>query len=164
MFVHSLETEKELRSRYRDIVKPFTPGQSTFHLPDGRVVLERNGTPFRSMAIELELTIKSRARYRKLFSDLHRVSDWDVTLYVLKDAASLKRFSQLLESLYQKDVYTSAFLERAPVFCITLAEILGQSSAWTLSARDEIYPFSQLLCADSNLKPYPKPSLNYGFG
>lgn len=72
-------------------------------IPDGTFIYEVPGQRLR-VALELEITQKSRARYFKIFRNHLLNKNWNMAFYILRDQAMLENVLAILEEVKVEDV------------------------------------------------------------
>jgi cell fate (sporulation/competence/biofilm development) regulator YmcA (YheA/YmcA/DUF963 family) len=72
-------------------------------IPDGTFIYEVPGQRLR-VALELEITQKSRARYFKIFRSHLLNKNWNMAFYILRDQAMLENVLAILEEVKVEDV------------------------------------------------------------
>lgn len=152
-FVAFTETEEDIRVRYRQKVEAFRTGYDEFKIPDGRIVLEASSGIQIGVAIELELTLKSRRSYESIFSDYQKLSDWQILLYIVDNPASAKRLSEICEEVFLERGGGTALFENAPVFITTVDQVMNAPFDGTWSVRGKAVKLSEIV----NNWPFSNP-------
>ena len=84
-------------------------GEDADLCPDGMIQGHKNGTPY-TLAIEVELTQKSRFRIEKKFIDYTENSDHSYALYIIKRKSLFENYKRILTSMeggIQKNIILS---------------------------------------------------------
>jgi hypothetical protein len=142
--VAHIETEKDLHVRYKQKLEIFSQRQEEFKIPDGLIALRGSGGAVIECALELELHLKSRNAYRKIFRDYQRTSHWQCILYVVSDHRSLSLMSAILKELYKQKDYTAALLDSSPIYLTTLQEFQADPLSAVISACSQTTSLRQM--------------------
>ena len=118
-----------------------------YKVPDAMFQLKTAKREFR-VALELELTLKSRPRYVRLLKQLSLSRDWDVVFVIGTDRKITSKLAIILESIRGKDVELKVSKQQHGFYFAPLSEFLerklecpfeGEGKKFTLtSLADEV--------------------------
>lgn len=94
-------------------------------IPDGTFVYEVPGQRLR-IALEIEITFKTRARYFKILRNHLLNKTWDMTFYIMRDQAMLHRLLALIEEVQAKDAAVRVARKINGIYLCSLDEIKTQ--------------------------------------
>ena len=94
-------------------------------IPDGTFVYEVPGQRLR-IALEIEVTMKSRARYFKILRNHLLNKTWDMTFYIMRDQSMLYRLLSLIEEVQIQDATVRVAKKVNGIYLCSLEEIQSQ--------------------------------------
>lgn len=94
-------------------------------IPDGTFVYEVPDQRLR-IALEVEITMKSRARYFKILRNHLLNKTWDMTFYIMRDQSMLYRLLALIEEVQAHDAAVRVSRKVNGIYLCTLEEIQNQ--------------------------------------
>lgn len=100
--VHEFKTEAEVKNELLGGSKGPVDWKTAPTIPDGTFVYEVPGQRLR-VALELEITQKSRARYFKILRSHLLNKTWNMAFYILRDQALLDHVLPLVDEVKRED-------------------------------------------------------------
>lgn len=102
--VKEFRTEAELKRELMTALVQLQHWEKRPRVPDATFMMDVPGKKMR-VAIELELTEKTRPRYTGIFRDHLLTTNWQLVIYVIKDELLRKRLMLLLSEVKHTDIH-----------------------------------------------------------
>lgn len=148
--VHEFKTEAEIKNEILGGKKGPVDWRTAPTIPDGAFVYEVPGQRLR-VALELELTQKSRARYFKILRNHLLSQRWDMTFYVLRNQALLDHILPLVAEVKAEDAAVRVARRVNGIYLCLLENVLGEGlKARFSNGKKEISLFDLAQNAASN--------------
>ncbi len=116
---------------------------SGYKVPDATFQLKTRKRNFR-VALELELTRKSKRRYRKIIKQLALSRDWDVVFFMLKEASLRKVITDILTELRAKDPEVRLAKFRHGFYFTQLSEVLTHGTSCEFHGEEKSFRISEI--------------------
>ena len=121
--VNEFKTEAEVKNELLGGQKGIIDWKTAPTIPDGTFVYEIPGQRFR-IAIELEITQKSRARYFKILRSHLLNKTWNITFYILRDEVLLQKLQTLLAEVKAEDISVRVARKNNGIYLCSLESFL----------------------------------------
>lgn len=119
--VSDFRTEGEVKKEMLKTQTGVIDWKNLPHIPDATFHLKTT-TTVRRIAVELELSRKSRARYRKIFRSHLLSNKWDIVFYIVKDEVLQKHLRQELVETKKTDTRIKVASSINGIYFCSLAE------------------------------------------
>lgn len=116
---------------------------SGYKVPDATFQMKTRKGYFR-VALELELTRKSKRRYRKIIKQLARSKDWNQVFFIVRELSTAKVITDLLKELCEKDSDLKFEKTRSGFYFAKLDELLKSKETCTFSGEEKSFSLLEL--------------------
>lgn len=123
--VQEFKTEGDVRNELLAGKKGPIDWRNTPTIPDGTFVYEVPGQRLR-IALEIEVTMKSRARYFKILRNHLLNKTWDMAFYIMRDQSMLSRLMKLADEVQAQDAAIRVAKKVNGIYFCLLEEIQSQ--------------------------------------
>ena len=122
----------------------YRPDQGNgYKIPDGMFYLKTAKRKFR-VALELELTMKSKNRYVKLMKQLSLSRDWDVIFIISKDKVLKQKMEGILSAVRKSDYDIKLSKLNHGIYFATLSEFLSFKLECPLAGENKTFSLAGL--------------------
>jgi len=115
-FISTYSNEESLKRAYGHRANQPGAHKMPYKIPDGIAEFELEDGQRFNIAIELELTIKSRKIYEKIFKAYANATDFRTIIYIFKTESVLRSFKKILKTPGREDSYTRNFLRKHQLY------------------------------------------------
>ena len=123
--VKEFKTEAEVRKQLIDSNAKLLHWENLPHIPDATFSLVMPGQTMR-VALEVELTLKNKKRYAKIFRNHLLARTWEMVIYVVKDANFRDRLMATLNDIKSTDIQVRVASKINGIYFCTIGEFLSR--------------------------------------
>ncbi len=129
-------------------------------IPDGLLILPNYSNQQPKIALELELTLKSGARYRDIFRKYCASNEWNHVIYIFYNDQTQKAFWNLLHGIGRKEPMIAAFINSEEFSTALFSEISQSPLRAPLIGKSHTQTLEQLAQKLSKAQNAPGDSVN----